>query len=464
MREEERGWLSEHKSARWLLMFLCVGVPVLLGAVALTGFYYTALQLSIHSFYTFSFVLLVLLMFAILRRWFVVTRRVLAIEQARRRREAAKAEEEGPSEQELIDEELDLVRIDAQTQKLLRSLAALALVFGLFFIWQEILPAFRILEQVELWETTQAVETTAGAEEGAEAAAETIQEVETVTLADLVFALVVVALTLAAVKNLPGLLEIILLSRMHLGSGERYAALAILRYILVAIGAFLAFKVIGIGWSNVQWLVAAIGLGLGFGLQEIFANFVSGLILLFERPVRVGDIVTIGDQSGVVSKIRIRATSVTNFDKKELVIPNKELITGQVTNWTLADNMLRLVLRVRVAYGSNPQLVIDTCRQILDEHPDVLAEPKSMVVFNSFGDSALDFDLYIYVRLENGFKVRTEINTAVHNRFQEMGIEIPFPQRDLHVRSGLESLQSLVEMRGAASAGQGRPKDENPMA
>jgi len=141
-------------------------------------------------------------------------------------------------------------------------------------------------------------------------------------------------------KNIPGLLEIVVLQKLPIDTGGRFAVTAIARYLITVVGVVVAFGAIGVGWSKVQWLVAAISVGLGFGLQEIFANFVSGLMLLFERPIRIGDVVTVGGITGTVTRIRIRATTITDWDRKELVIPNKEFITGQVVNWTLSDAMV----------------------------------------------------------------------------------------------------------------------------
>ena len=174
----------------------------------------------------------------------------------------------------------------------------------------------------------------------------TEQRVVPITLGSLLVALLLVFMTFVVVRNLPGLLEISLFRRWETGPGERYAVASIAKYAITLLGGVLAFNAIGIGWSNVQWLVAAVGLGLGFGLQEIFANFVSGLILLFERPIRVGDTVTVDNRSGTVSKIRIRATVITTFDRKELVVPNKEFVTKQVINWSLSDPVLRVEIPV----------------------------------------------------------------------------------------------------------------------
>ena len=165
----------------------------------------------------------------------------------------------------------------------------------------------------------------------------------------------ILATTVIAAKNIPGLLEMAVLQHLPLDAGARYAVATVSRYVITLVGVLVCFGELGVGWSKVQWLVAGMGVGLGFGLQEIFANFISGLIILFERPVRVGDVVTIDDISGVVSRIRIRATTITDWDRKELIIPNKEFITGRVLNWTLSDKVNRVVVNVDVAYGSDTQ-------------------------------------------------------------------------------------------------------------
>ena len=167
--------------------------------------------------------------------------------------------------------------------------------------------------------------------------------------------MIVLATTVIAAKNIPGLLEMAVLQHLPFDAGAATPWPRCRRYLITVVGLLLCFGILGVGWSKVQWLVAAMGLGLGFGLQEIFANFISGLIILFERPVRVGDVVTIDDITGVVSRIRMRATTITDGDRKELIIPNKEFITGRVLNWTLTDPVNRVVIRVGIAYGSDTQ-------------------------------------------------------------------------------------------------------------
>jgi len=191
--------------------------------------------------------------------------------------------------------------------RLMVGMGLLLAIFGTFVIWADLLPAARILEKVELWSTMQSVTVTELDPSGVE---QTIsqEQLVAVTLADLLRALLIGLLTLALVRALPGVLEATVFRR--LGPGERYAYVTIVKYAVVLGGLAVAFDAIGIGWSSIQWLVAAIGLGLGFGLQEIFANFISGLIILFERPIRIGDTVTVGDVSGQITRIRTRATTI----------------------------------------------------------------------------------------------------------------------------------------------------------
>jgi potassium efflux system protein len=239
----------------------------------------------------------------------------------------------------------------------------------------------------------------------------------------------------------PGLLEVGVLQHLPLQAGERYAITTTARYLLIIVAFVLAAGAIGIGWSQVQWLVAAMTVGLGFGLQEIFANFVSGLIILFERPVRIGDIVTVGDVTGTVSRIRIRATTITDWDRKELVIPNKEFVTGQVINWSLSDQVLRLVVKVGIAYGSDTRLARQTLLDVARNNARVLAEPKPKAFFMAFGDSSLEFQLRVWLKdIDDWILACNELHLAIDDAFREAGIEIAFPQRDIHIRSIRDAL------------------------
>jgi potassium efflux system protein len=238
----------------------------------------------------------------------------------------------------------------------------------------------------------------------------------------------------------------VILQRLPLDAGARYAARAIARYLIAIAGTMLGFGALGLGWSDVQWLVAAMTVGLGFGLQEIFANFVSGIILLFERPIRVGDTVTLGTTTGTVSKIHTRATTITDFDRKELVVPNREFITGQLINWSLSDPILRVVVDVGVAYGSDVALTEAKLLEVAKECPYVLKDPEPSVLFDAFGSSSLDFQLRAFIAgFDDWLRTRHELHTAIDAKFREAGIEISFPQRDLHLRTVDGSIPVKIE-------------------
>jgi potassium efflux system protein len=421
---DPEGWLSRF---RYVWFPAAVGVPIVLTALAAVGYYYTALALTYRLLGSLWLVLGILLVYSLLVRWLFVASRQLAVEQARKRAQAAETEAKASRETkerepsaapEPKEPETTLFTMSKQTRQLLRSIIGVALIVGLLLIWGDILPALAILDRVQLWSQTIDGKTVP------------------VTLAGLGLAIVIVIMTIVAAKNIPGVLEIVVLQRLRLAFGVRFAITTISRYVIILIGFSVAFNVIGIGWSKVQWLAAAITVGLGFGLQEIFANFVSGLIILFERPIRVGDTVTIGGISGTVSRIRIRATTITTWERKELIVPNKEFITGRLVNWTLSDTILRMVLPVGIAYGSDTQLAQELLLKIAHEHPAVLNEPNPIAFFHGFGDSSLNFELHVYIgSVESCLAVTHDLHMAVDREFRKAKIAISFPQRDLHLRS-----------------------------
>jgi potassium efflux system protein len=186
----------------------------------------------------------------------------------------------------------------------------------------------------------------------------------------------------------------------------------------------------------VQWLVAALSVGLGFGLQEIFANLVSGIILLFERPIRVGDTITIGNVSGKVSRIQMRATTIIDWDQKELIVPNKTFITDQIVNWTLSDAITRIVIPVGIAYNSDVELAYRVMLQTAQNTPLVLADPEPSVLLLSFGNSSLDFSIRIFVGdSSHRLPATHDLHIRLERAFREHDIKIPFPQRDVHLHT-----------------------------
>jgi potassium efflux system protein len=260
--------------------------------------------------------------------------------------------------------------------------------------------------------------------------------VKNVTMGSLLFAAIAFAVAWVLIRNLPGLLEVLVLSRLQMRQGASYAITTILNYAITAVGAMTIFGSLGVSWDKLQWLAAALSVGLGFGLLEIFGNFVSGLIILFERPVRIGDTVTIGAYSGSVSKIRIRATTITDFDRKEVIIPNKAFVTERLINWSLTDTITRVVIRLGVAYGSDLDKVREILLKAAHEHPKVMHDPEPTVFFTTFGASTLDHELRLYVReLRDRSYTVDELNRTIDRLCRENGINIAFNQLEVHLRN-----------------------------
>jgi len=255
------------------------------------------------------------------------------------------------------------------------------------------------------------------------------------------------------VKNIPGLLDVVLLRRLPLDAGARFAVATISRYALVMAGVVCSFDMLGFGWSKLQWLVAAMSVGLGFGLQEIFANFVSGIIMLFERPIRINDIVTVGDIDGRVTRINMRATTITDFNRKELIVPNKEFITGRLVNWSLTDPIIRIMIPVGIAYGSDVDKAIRLLRQVAGQNEIVLDDPPPRAIFKEFGDNSLNLELYIHIPHRDLYlDVMHALHLAIDKAYREAGIEIPFPQRDVHLdASGPMDIRLVSDDEGSGS-------------
>lgn len=429
-------------------------VPLLLALLSIVGYYYTAQQLTLRMVTTGAMLLGLMIAGGLLRRWVLLNRRGLAREHARQRRaqaiaaaEAAGQGGEPPPPTEMadinIEDSVDLTALSAQTQKLLRMLLLVCGVFGAIFLWQDVFPALAWLDENPLpgLAGTSARPTTWG---------------------HLLRCLLALAVTYVAVRDLPGLLELVVLQHLPLDQGVRYAVSTLARYALLILGIVVAAASVGITGTSISWLVAAMGVGLGFGLQEIFANFVSGIILLFERPIRVGDIVTLGDKTGIVNRIRMRATTIVDWDRKEYVVPNKDLVTERLLNWTLSDQTNRIVVQVGVAYGTDTDKACGLLSEAATEHAVVLDDPPPVITFESFGDSTLNLTLRCYLpNLDNRLQTIHELHTAINNKFNAAGIEIAFPQQDLHIRSipqdwskNLSGAEELENGRVGAEAAQ----------
>ena len=254
----------------------------------------------------------------------------------------------------------------------------------------------------------------------------------------LVFALVIASSFLVA-KIICLLLEEEFLPRLKLKRGLPYAISTVTRYIILVVGFIIAMAAVGIDLSKTTLLAGAFGVGIGFGLQNVVNNFVSGLILLFERPVQVGDAIEVDTLLGEVTGIGIRASTVRTYQGAEVIVPNGDLISRQVVNWTFSNRRRRVEVPIGVAYGTDPQTVIDLLLEIANNHPRVDSDPEPTVVFTNFGESSLDFNLRCWVNIfEEGLAVGTDLRVQIVEALKEAGIEIPFPQRDVHLRKAEE--------------------------
>jgi potassium efflux system protein len=224
--------------------------------------------------------------------------------------------------------------------------------------------------------------------------------------------------------------------RVSLARGVPFALSTLLRYAVLLVGFLMALSALGFNLDRITILLGAFGVGIGFGLQTVVNNFVSGLILLFERPIKVGDMVELSGLEGTVQRIGIRASALRTWDGADVIVPNAALITDRVVNWTLSDRLRRVTLAVGVAYGSDPRRVETLLRDVAEKHPGVCAYPKPLILFMRFGESALDFEVRFWTDNPDSLATtRSEVAMAIHDALREANIDIPFPQRVLHVGS-----------------------------
>jgi potassium efflux system protein len=265
------------------------------------------------------------------------------------------------------------------------------------------------------------------------------------SLLGFIYALLVLLFTHAATRLWGLFLKKRILSDSGLELGMQESVTTITVYLLWGLGILVSLNAMGLSATSIAVAFGALSIGLGFGLQNIFNNFVSGLILLFERPVQVGDVVQVNEIWGTVTKINVRSTVVQTFDNASLIIPNSDMISNQVTNWSFKDLRLRRIITVGVAYGSPIELVRETLLEIARNHPKVLKRPKPDVLFDDFGDSALIFRLRLWTTIDHFIGVETDVRFEIDRLFRERNIEIAFPQRDIHIRSVVEKTQLEVK-------------------
>ncbi|PHM36839.1 mechanosensitive channel MscK [Xenorhabdus innexi] len=435
---------------RTIVVTMLTFAPLILIVLMVSGYFYTALRLSERWLYSVYLLLLWHICYQSCLRGLSLAARRIAYRRAISRRQAQAKE---GAEGEVVEEPpMALELINQQSLRLTTMVLFLIFFMAFYWIWSDLVTVFSYLDGINLWQYSTTTD------QG--------NILQHVTLKDLALSVAMLVISWVMMRNLPGLLEVLVLSRLQLQQGSSYAIKTTLTYLIIGVGGISALATLGVSWNKLQWLAAALSVGLGFGLQEIFANFVSGLIILFERPVRIGDTVTIGTYSGSVSKIRIRATTITDFDRKEVIIPNRAFVTERLINWTLSDTITRIIIKVGVAYGSDLDKVKDVMLQAAKSNHRVMSEPEPQVYFMNFGASTLDHELRLYVR-ELGDRSRTvdEVNRSIDKLCRENGINIAFNQLEVYLHNGQgNSLQEVQRSISGAQRHTGEPPkpDDKP--
>jgi len=422
-------WKREHpiSALRLISAVVVAAIPLALAGAVMAGYYYTALKLTARLTDTLCLLLLWRVAEATLVRGLSLAAQRLEYARAVKKRDQDNPLRDSSESQDVVEQPvLDIDQVNQQSLRLMRLALLSLFAVLLWWLWADLITLFSYLDTVVLYEYSSGSGDT--------------QTLHPISLQDVAGALLIVIFAIIMARNIPGLLEVTVLSRLNLAQGAAYATTTLLSYIIFSIGFVSTLSALGVSWDKLQWLVAALSVGLGFGLQEIFANFVSGIIILFERPVRIGDVVTVGNLSGTVSSMRIRATTITDFDRKEIIVPNKVFVTEQLINWSLTDTITRVTIRVGVAYGSDLNKTRELLLQAAADNPRVLKEPAPMVLFLAFGASTLDHELRVHVRelIDRNMAI-DEINRTIDRLFKEHQISIAFNQLDVHfIRAGRE--------------------------
>jgi len=265
----------------------------------------------------------------------------------------------------------------------------------------------------------------------------TLSQTPVTPLSIIVFIAIIASVTIAA-RIISGKIVGAVLPRLQIEQGLQYTIRRITEYALITVGIIIAFQFVGVNLSGIAVLFGFLSVGIGFGLQNVTSNFVAGLILLFERPVKVGDRITVGDIEGDVSEINIRSTTIRSLNNISIIVPNSEFISTKVINWSHVDPKVRIDINVGVSYGSDIDAVLRSLMEVAAEEKEVLNNPEPDVLFMSFGDSSWDMRLRVWIQdPKRHLQVSSAINCAIVRTFRKNNIEIPFPQRDLHVRSAV---------------------------
>ena len=414
--KKEEGATNTSISLFRLLRLILVIVPISLIILIILGYYYTAVYLITHLLNSYFVILLWVFGRYFAYRFVAISARRLAYRrlQDKRRKLREQVLENGTKE----DEAIKLSVVNQQIYRVTDLIGWVVLFASLYVIWSDLISVAYYLDGVILWESNEG------------------NQVESVTLLNLMRASLYVVITYVLIKNIAGILEVTVFSKMPLSKGTPQTIITMLTYIIVTFGSVSAFSALGISWTKIQWIFTALSVGLGFGVREIFGSFVSGSILLFERPIRVGDKVTVGQYTGIITKIRLRSTTLLNSDHMEVVLPNQAFVTDRFINWTLNNTITRLQIFFKVSYDTDLDLMQRLLLQAVNEAPKVLSEPKVEINVLHFGDNALEHELVVFVG-ELGDRIETMnfLQYRINQLFRENGIRFALNQLDVHLHS-----------------------------
>ncbi|MFC0180375.1 miniconductance mechanosensitive channel MscM [Thorsellia kenyensis] len=419
-----------------LLWFIILVAPIVAAVASGYGYLATSIALLLRLETSILCIFGLRLIYSFIHRWMLIQKRKIEFERAKQRRaerllERAKMEaldessasntsnNEGNLEIEIAP--IDLDSISAKSLSLVSSLLTMTGIVIVILLWSELHSAFDFLNNITLWQTNSTV----NGEDVSQA----------ITIGSILISLLIFFITAQLVRNLPALLELALLQHLVLTPGTGFTITTITKYLTMLIGGMIGFSWMGIEWSKLQWLVAALGVGLGFGLQEIFANFISGLILLFEKPMRIGDVVTLRELTGTVARIRTRATEIIDFDNKEIIVPNKAFITEQFINWSLTDAITRVVMVIPVPQEVDTDYATQLILKAANECYMVVQEPTPPEAFVFSMDNGIQqFNLRVHTdNIRFLFPMRHDIHQRILKLFREAGIKLAHPP--LHVKT-----------------------------
>jgi small-conductance mechanosensitive channel len=434
-------WISRQRRAAGLLLLAAIGAVIVLDGC---GYSFSARRLGIAGSQTAAAIAACVAAYRALARaidqrvpsWTRPHRRrswALALTSAMARRAAARSRKTGaaaepaashdapdPAEAALRPEDL------AAALRRLAGCAVAALgLLAVAWLWELDLAFVRFLLNQSLW---------------------SIDDQTPVTVGDLLEAGAVMLAGVLAWRYMSTVFALTLFHRMPDDPGVRFAVVTLCRYVVLAVTAFAALGAIRVDMARISVVLAALGVGLGFGLQEIVSNFVCGIILLLERPIRIGDVVTVAGTTGRVDRIHIRATTIVNGDNQSMIVPNREFITGNLVNWTLKDKILRATIRLGVAYGTDPERVVELLMSVARRDADVVISPAPAAMMEEFGESSLRFVLFAFVP-EPALvgPVRHRLCSEIQRRFADEGIVIPLPARELHLSRMPDELKGSIE-------------------